>query len=67
MDHPLNTISFVADVDNTLVIMVRLPPSTPRMTCHVLDACNVQSCTIQFFLIYKSNLLLGQTPDPCDR
>lgn len=48
MDHPLNTISFVADVDNTLVIMVRLSLSTPRMTCHVLDACNVQSYDVLF-------------------
>eukprot|EP00731_Ephydatia_muelleri_P016186 Em0009g610a len=46
MDHPLNTISFVADVDNTLVIMVRLSLSTPRMTCHVLDACNVRPLTL---------------------
>lgn len=46
MDHPLNTISFVADVANTLVIMVRLPSSIPRMTCHVLDACNVRPLTL---------------------
>lgn len=59
MDHPLNTISFVADVDNTLVIMVRLPPSTtPKMTCHILDACNVQPYNIACNFYYNYNSCL---------
>ena len=66
MDHPLHTISFVADVGNTLVIMVRLPPSTTsKMTCHVLDACNVQTYNEPSNVCYNA-YLLGEASDPCD-
>ena len=56
MDHPLHTVTYVADIDNVLVIMAHRathPSSptinsteeggghTPKLNCHILEAPNV--------------------------
>ena len=57
MDHPLHTVTYVADIDNVLVIMAHRathPSSptinskeeggghTPKLNCHILEAPNVR-------------------------
>lgn len=46
MVHPLRSVSYVADVDNMLVVMAhRNPPPSPgsqlKLTCHILECDDV--------------------------
>ena len=50
MVHPLKSVSYVADVDNMLVVMAhRNPPPSPgsqlKLTCHILECDDVCQCS----------------------
>lgn len=53
MVHPLKSVSYVADVDNMLVVMAhRNPPMSPgsqlKLTCHILECDDVCSQTCMY-------------------
>ena len=50
MVHPLKTVSYVADIEGSLVLMAhRTIPTSPnqqlKLTCHVLDTADVSHLT----------------------
>ena len=57
MTHPLKTVSYVADIEGSLVVMAhRTVPSTPntpvKLTCHVLDTADVSTeDTLSLYLL----------------
>lgn len=61
MTHPLKTVSYVADIEGSLVIMAhRTVPSTPnspvKLTCHVLDTADVSREDTLSFIIFANFL-----------
>lgn len=67
MTHPLRTVSYVADIEGSLVVMAhRSIPSSPgqqlKLTCHVLDTEDVSTwrntaCLFSFSLFLSLGLL----------
>ena len=55
--HPLKTVSYVADIENSLVIMAhRNPPASPgtplKLNCHILETADVMIVIIIIMIVF---------------
>lgn len=63
MTHPLRTVSYVADIEGSLVIMVhRSVPASPgqqlKLTCHVIDTLDVSHHVLLTIILYNECLCI---------